>query len=367
DNGEITSGTAIAESSDITALSCEDLQSSGSEAPCEFVPMSIPGVSSAVFDAIYYRDQCLWKRQIDDVQFQLAQQDDMVDDAEDSAIKQAMAEGSSAADVIKGVYEGGLKTWECSIDLLCYLDEHGDELGVALSGARVLEIGCGTGLPSLHILKNVASANVCMQDYNKDVLELVTIPNVLANVAFAPKDGVMGDSVHVEDDTESCEIDIDFRRTHVLFGADTDRIIGEREMPELTSGEAREADARMLEKLDVKDRCEFIAGDWAKIEQEMRTRGREHSFSLVLSSETIYDVDSYAKLHDLLSCVLAKPDAQSSSEYVPMALIAAKSIYFGLSGSVLSFQQYIQRRGVFDVASIWQSSGSMGREILRLT
>ncbi|KAJ2734979.1 hypothetical protein IW152_001961 [Coemansia sp. BCRC 34962] len=368
-NGEIIDGAAITESSSgvATALPCEDPQPLDSAAPCECVPISIPGVSSAVFDAIYYCNQRLWKRQIDDVQFQLAQQDDMMGDAEDSAIKQAMAEGSSAADVIKGVYEGGLKTWECSMDLLSYLVEHDDELRMSLSGARVLEIGCGTGLPSLHILKNIASASVCMQDYNKDVLELVTIPNVLANTAFAPADGVMGDSVHTEGDTESCEIDLDFRRTQILFGADTDRVIGEREAPELTSEEACEADSRLLERLEIKDRCEFIAGDWARIEQEMRAQGREHSFGLVLSSETIYDVDSYARLHDLLSCVLAKPDTQPSSGHVPMALIAAKSIYFGLSGSVLSFQQYVERRGVFGISSIWHSGGSMGREILRLT
>ncbi|KAJ2682538.1 hypothetical protein IWW39_005957 [Coemansia spiralis] len=367
DNGEIINGAAIAEGSSTIALPCENLQCSESAAPCEHVPISIPGVSSAVFDAIYYCNQRLWKRQIDDVQFQLAQQDDMTDDAEDSAIKQAMAEGSSAADVIKGVYEGGLKTWECSMDLLTYLVEHGDELHMSLSGARVLEIGCGTGLPSLHILKSIASASVCMQDYNRDVLELVTIPNVLANTAFSPEDGVMGDSVHTEGDTESCEIDFDFRRTQVLFGADTDRIIGERETPELTSEEACEADSRLLERLEIKDRCEFVAGDWARIEQEMRAQGRDHSFSLILSSETIYDVDSYAKLHDLLSCALAKPDSQPGSGYVPMALVAAKSIYFGLSGSVLSFQQYVERRGVFDISSIWQSGGSMSREILRLT
>ncbi|KAJ2001084.1 Histidine protein methyltransferase 1, partial [Coemansia thaxteri] len=99
----------------------------------------------------------------------------------------------------------------------------------------------------------------------------------------------------------------------------------------------------------------------------LRAQRREHTFNMVLTSETIYDVDSYAKLHDLLCCVLAKPDsARIDGRCVPMALVAAKSIYFGLSGSVLSFQQYVQRRGVFDVTSIWQSGGSMPREILRL-
>lgn len=41
------------------------------------------------------------------------------------------------SDLIPGVYEGGLKTWECSLDLVDYLDsiENGD-----VRGKRVLEV-----------------------------------------------------------------------------------------------------------------------------------------------------------------------------------------------------------------------------------
>ncbi|KAI8322471.1 hypothetical protein GQ54DRAFT_259920 [Martensiomyces pterosporus] len=290
----------------------------GSVAPYTLVPLSIPRVSGLVVDAIYYNEHKLWKRQIDDVQFQLAQQDTM-DDAEhgeNSVIQQAMASGSNASDVIKGVYEGGLKTWECSIDLLNYLVAHstGDS-PMRLANSRVLEIGCGTALPSLHILKTEPSAKVCMQDYNKDVLELVTIPNVLANTTLQPEDGTAGDKLFTEDDTETCEID-------------------------------------------------FVAGDWTRIEEEVRRQEREHSFDLVLTSETIYESTSYRKLHDLLACVLAKPNEGGR---VPMVLVAAKSIYFGLTGSVLSFSQYVRSRGVFNAETVWQSGGSMNREILCLT
>ncbi|KAJ1824813.1 hypothetical protein LPJ56_002786 [Coemansia sp. RSA 2599] len=319
-------------------------------------------------DAIFYRDQRLWKRQIDDVQFQLAQQDSM-DDSEDSLVRKAMAEDRNASDVIKGVYEGGLKTWECSIDLLSFLVDRQEELAAALRGARVLEVGCGTGLPSLHILKSMSDTYVCMQDYNRDVLELVTMPNVLANTVLCPSAAGNGDKLHADSDTETCEIDVDFRRTQVLFGADTDAIIGERDVPELTVDEADAADAKILQSSNISDRCEFVAGDWANIENELRRQGREHSFELVLTSETIYDTDSYKGLHDLLTCVLARPSAEKNpqTQQVPAALVAAKSIYFGLTGSVLTFKQYVRARGVFDVASVWQSGGSMPREILRLT
>lgn len=41
------------------------------------------------------------------------------------------------SDLIPKVYEGGLKTWECSLDLVDYLD--GNESGHA-TGKRVLEV-----------------------------------------------------------------------------------------------------------------------------------------------------------------------------------------------------------------------------------
>ncbi|KAJ1899418.1 hypothetical protein LPJ66_002122 [Kickxella alabastrina] len=366
DDGEST--TAHNDCAANTMCIDEDVQSALSAAPCEIIPLAIPRVSSLVVDAIYYGQQRLWKRQIDDVQFQLAQQDSM-DENESSLMRHAIAKDKNASDVIKGVYEGGLKTWECSIDLLSFLVEHQDEPHMALNGARVLELGCGTGLPSLHILKTAPGAHVCMQDYNRDVLELVTMPNVLANTVLSPAGGSMGDEMHADDDTETCEIDIDFRRTQVLFGADTDKIIGEREVPELTPEETREADLRLLDGTNIASRCEFVAGDWANIEEELRRQGREHSFDLVLTSETIYDTDSYKRLHDLLVCVLARPDvnAQAEGQRVPMVLVAAKSIYFGLSGSILLFSQYVRSRGVFDSECVWQSGGSMNREILRLT
>ena len=53
---------------------------------------------------------------------------------------------SSHSDLIPAVYEGGMKIWECSGDLVEYLGKKSrDDLD--LSGKRVLEVGCGAGLP----------------------------------------------------------------------------------------------------------------------------------------------------------------------------------------------------------------------------
>ena len=40
------------------------------------------------------------------------------------------------ADLVPGVYEGGLKTWECALDLAAYLDRD-------VRGLRVLEVSVG--------------------------------------------------------------------------------------------------------------------------------------------------------------------------------------------------------------------------------
>ncbi|KAJ3978593.1 hypothetical protein F5890DRAFT_1569609 [Lentinula detonsa] len=55
------------------------------------------------------------------------------------------------SDLVPGVYEGGLKTWECSLDLVDYLHASLDDEN--LIGKRVLELGCGTGVPSLYLLR----------------------------------------------------------------------------------------------------------------------------------------------------------------------------------------------------------------------
>ena len=53
----------------------------------------------------------------------------------------ALAFLDAPSDLVPGVYEGGLKTWECSIDLVNYLDGvAGSSEGAYFAGKRVLEV-----------------------------------------------------------------------------------------------------------------------------------------------------------------------------------------------------------------------------------
>ena len=99
------------------------------------------------------------------------------------------ARGSSQrSDLVAGVYEGGFKAWECGTDLARYVwARHGGAAsggrgqGGGLRGRRVLELGCGHGLPGLAAVR--LGAAVDFQDYNREVILQATQPNVRRNLA----------------------------------------------------------------------------------------------------------------------------------------------------------------------------------------
>lgn len=44
---------------------------------------------------------------------------------------------AAPSDLVPGVYEGGLKTWECSLDLIAYMESQGTS---EITGKSVLEV-----------------------------------------------------------------------------------------------------------------------------------------------------------------------------------------------------------------------------------
>ncbi|KAL3672565.1 hypothetical protein V7S43_001860 [Phytophthora oleae] len=90
----------------------------------------------------------------------------------------------TTSDVQTGVYEGGFKLWECAVDLVKFVEDQLRQ-GKAQMPVSVLELGCGHGLPGIHAMQRGAQ-RVVFSDYNKEVLELTTCPNVLRNVKDEP-------------------------------------------------------------------------------------------------------------------------------------------------------------------------------------
>jgi len=108
-----------------------------------YSPLSIPLSSS--------RKLTLPRRDLFDARFQLISEGrgDTDDGKEDkNTLKDKQLDSSSAlefldspSDLVPGVYEGGLKTWECSLDLVDYLDCMKDGSGYeGIQGKRILEV-----------------------------------------------------------------------------------------------------------------------------------------------------------------------------------------------------------------------------------
>lgn len=176
----------------------------------------------------------------------------------------------AGTDLIPGVYEGGLKIWEGSCDLMDYLCTG----KIDLNNARVLELGCGAGLPGILAMLQRASC-VAFQDYNPGVIHLFTIPNVLANITKQP-------------------------------------------MPSIT----------------------FFSGDWTNLVTYINPDDHlAQKYDIVLTSETIYCVDSQPKLLELIK--------KHVKPCTGKALVAAKSHYFGVGGSMEMFKTLVRKDGFF--------------------
>lgn len=215
------------------------------------------------------------------------------------------------SDLISGVYEGGLKIWECTYDLLEYIEAE----GVSFVGKKVLDLGCGAGLLGIAALKMGAS-DVHFQDYNSTVVERLTIPTVLLNCE---------DSSVEEDDDSS--------------PSSKKRAIDLSQHPQFV-------------------RCRFFSGDWAAFLPLMVSSDTAPKYDIILTSETIYNTAYYAALHQVLHKLL-DPDG--------VIYLATKSHYFGVGGGFLLFQKFVGERAVFGMRCVRNVEQGLQRHVVALS
>ncbi|KAI9842313.1 MAG: hypothetical protein M1838_003182, partial [Thelocarpon superellum] len=130
------------------------------------------------------------RRELFDVRMQLMAEDDPVPGSTASGPSLLTTLGND--DIKSAAYEGGLKSWECSMDLaeLLLADEHYLSNLKAPGLTHIIELGAGTALPSialfyLALLTSARPVHFTLCDYNVDVLRLVSVPNLLLAWAVA--------------------------------------------------------------------------------------------------------------------------------------------------------------------------------------
>ncbi|KAL5476679.1 hypothetical protein ACEPAI_2865 [Sanghuangporus weigelae] len=284
------------------------------------------------------------------------------------------------SDLVPGVYEGGLKTWECSLDLVGYLSgldlEEKVEGSVGwLRGKRAIEIGCGTAIPSLYLLHvlfshpqntnsksdtNAGWTEIVLQDYNGLVLRLVTFPNVLLTWYASP----LAETYR----TQHAPLDEGEEATAAAFDQPGDLQI----TPELLT-----AFRTSLEEHRITIR--FIAGSWRSL-ADYNSNVCTFPFDITLTSETIYQTSSLPSLIALLKrCAsstsgneddIATRTQELSIEETGrrrgrglLCLVAAKVLYFGVGGGVIEFESAVREAGG-EMSTILERKTGVGRRVV---
>ncbi|KAM7385634.1 hypothetical protein PAMP_001708 [Pampus punctatissimus] len=234
------------------------------------------------------------------------------------------------SDLISGVYEGGLKVWECTYDLLEVIEKEGETFG----GKAVLDLGCGAGLLGILALKRGAR-QVHFQDYNSTVIEQLTVPNVIINC--------QEDDVDSEDDKEERSKG----KTQVGDGCKTK-----------TKEDSPPAKKRAVDpSQQLLARCHFFSGDWSTFLTLVLKKDTPPKYDIIFTSETIYNTAYYPALHDTLHKLLAADG---------LIYLATKSHYFGVGGGLHLFETFVEEMGVFSVDHLWDSEKGLQRHVVVL-
>lgn len=276
----------------------------------------------------------IYRRELFDIKHQAM----MEEDAEKSSeVHQILvgANNSDEVDLRKNVYEGGFKLWECSYDLV-------DELETQIQNGQLsqyssfLELGCGTSLPSCYLLMKTFLAeqnsklSLVLSDFNYEVLRLVTVPNLIVHWAstLLPE------------------------RLSELVG---DVTLGNDELL-LTQDLIHEFQNQLLERnIDL----QFISGLWGS---QFCSIALQFQPQVILTSETIYSLDTIPIVIEVLLQLF-----QSSDKY--LALVAAKSYYFGVGGSIREFVDKLNlaKPANLIVSTVGINKGELKRDIVKLS
>ncbi|KAM6217261.1 histidine protein methyltransferase 1 homolog [Rhynchocyon petersi] len=215
---------------------------------------------------------------------------------------------SAHSDLITGVYEGGLKIWECTYDLLAYFTK----TKVNFAGKKVLDLGCGSGLLGIGALKRGAK-EIHFQDYNSLVIDEVTLPNVVAN------------SSSEENNTNVPAV-------------------------------KRSMKSKLAEELL---KCRFFSGEWSAFcDVVLSSEEPFVKYDLILTSETIYNPDYYSILHQTFLRLLDNNGR---------VLLASKVHYFGVGGGVHLFQKFVEEQNVFETRTLEIIDDGLKRVLIELT
>ncbi|MCJ1313485.1 hypothetical protein MMC25_007163 [Agyrium rufum] len=226
-------------------------------------------------------------------------------------------------DIIPKVYEGGFKTWECSLDLARFIARKFTQENLIDSDheLHVIELGAGTAVPTTSRPKTIFT--LC--DYNPAVLSHASIPNCL--LAFA--------SQHPDltpfPDTETISTPASLQTAFTTSLA-TNKI----EIRGVSGGWS-------------KSFCDLVMQGTPPLNMVkpsfISTEDKAPRHTLILASETIYAPSSLVAFTETILRLLEVAEAEPLTMSASTVLIASKKIYFGVGGGVSEFLRILESKG----------------------
>ncbi|WWC87635.1 uncharacterized protein L201_002525 [Kwoniella dendrophila CBS 6074] len=330
----------------------------------------------------------LLRRDLFDARFQLYNKAD-IQDSDQGKKDQGEEYVDAKTDLIPGLYEGGLKSWEGGVDLVEVLSSIGnDQKDIAdwVRGSSVLEVGCGTSLPTLYLLRSLLSIPppssssssaltsstktiFHLQDYNSLVLSLVTLPNlILSTIPYLPVE-----ALHAPNDEE-----------------DVESVLPDLENPGnlIITSKLKDAFITLLKERNIQ--LKFTYGHWDGLSNSLK-KDQDKGYNLVLTAETIYAEESNESLLSVLKQSikgsteenLHKEDVQLEDslgnlkvddewKIKPLreqgegfVLIAAKILYFGVGGGLTAFLNRVEdNKGWWKNVKDWTKG--VGRKVVQV-
>ncbi|KAI1482546.1 hypothetical protein K445DRAFT_317843 [Daldinia sp. EC12] len=276
------------------------------------------------------------RRELWDVRVQLMAEDDGGD----------TEPGLGNHDVKTGVYEGGFKSWESSVDLVKVLSLSKSFLSDTNKTPRLIELGCGTALPSLALFQwslslrtpdNSSALSIVLADYNPTVLQLVTLPNFILTWALHQR----ADSPLLED-AFSSEGELDL--TPEVLKAFEEFLASRKISLSFFSG------AWSAEFIDL-----INSDKTSKVGNEVGLR------TIILGAETIYSPFALSAFTQTIFSLLKEEKAQGNTAE---ALVGAKKLYFGVGGSLDDFVAKARGMGA-NVEELREETEGVRRGVVR--
>ncbi|KAI0512470.1 hypothetical protein F5B22DRAFT_657777 [Xylaria bambusicola] len=245
-------------------------------------------------------------------------------------------------DVKTGVYEGGFKSWESSVDLVKVLASSQPFAPGANKLSKIVELGCGTALPSLALFQwamssTISSVSYILADYNPTVLQLVTLPNFILAWAIHHREGLP-----ILSEAFSAEGELDLTL------------------------EILEAFQEFLVTRDIS--LLFFSGAWSPefvtllndAPNPTGSSGTENA-TVIMGAETIY---SPFALNSFLQTILTLLQDEKAHGRVAQVLVGAKRLYFGVGGSLDDFVVQARERGTV-VEQLREETEGVRRGVVR--